>query len=146
MAAADLLIVCTILMLVVSYGQLVICYGGVESLLSCAGRLGTDPSSPGKSCRDIYEYNMASRGHSGYYWIETDHIHKVYCDMELSCGGIKGGWMRIAKVDTNQGDDCPGSWKKITYPQALCRGSGDAAGCYPAYLSNYKEGYKFYLW
>jgi len=107
-----LLLAWIILVLFASYGQPVVCDSDIESLLSCAGRLGTNPSSPGKSCREIYEYNMASRGNSGYYWIETDHSHKVYCDMELSCGGIRGGWMRIAKVDTTQGDDCPGSWKK----------------------------------
>ena len=39
---------------------------------------------------------MASHGQSGYYWINnTDNILKVYCDMELTSGGITGGcnWM-----------------------------------------------------
>ena len=61
--------------------------------------------------------------------------------MELSCGGIKGGWMMIAKVDTSQGDDWPDGWRKITSPQPLCRGSGDAAGCYSAYIINYNTNY-----
>ena len=74
---------------------------------------------------------MASRGQSGYYWIKTDNIYKVYCDMELTCGGITGGWMRIANIDTT----------KITQPRPLCRGSGDAAGCYSAYFSNNRAEY-----
>ena len=61
--------------------------------------------------------------------------------MELTCGGITGGWMRIANIDTTQGDDCPSGWSKITQPRPLCRGSGDAAGCYSAYFSNSKTEY-----
>ena len=75
-----------ILTLVVGYSQLV---------ASRASKLGTDSSRPGKSCRDIYDYNTASRRQSGYYWIKADQVRTVYCDMELTCGGIRGGWMRI---------------------------------------------------
>ena len=132
----------TIVVLVVGYSQLVvsqICE--LETLLSSVNKLGIDSSQPAKSCRDIYTNNMASRGQSGYYWIKTDDEYRVYCDMELTCGGITGGWMRIADIDTNQGDDCPTGWKKITQPKPLCRGSGDAAGCYSAYFSNNKTEY-----
>ena len=87
-----------IIALVVGYSQLV---------ASRASKLGTDSSRPGKSCRDIYDYNTASRRQSGYYWIKTDQVRRVYCDMELTCGGIRGGWMRIAHIDTTQGDNCP---------------------------------------
>ena len=60
--------------------------------------------NPGKSCDDIYQINKASRGVSGDYWIETSTgLHQVYCDMELECGGHKGGWMRIADLDTSRG-------------------------------------------
>ena len=133
---------CTIIVLVVGYSQLVVSHTSeLETLLSCVNKLGTDSSHPAKSCREIYNYNMASRGQSGYYWIKTDNIYKVYCDMELTCGGIRGGWMRIANIDTTQGDDCPSGWRKITQPRPLCRGSGDAAGCYSAYFSNNKAEY-----
>ena len=47
---------------------------------------------------------MASRGQSRYYWIKTDKEYRVYCDMELTCGGIPGGWMRIANIDTTEED------------------------------------------
>ena len=37
----------------------------------------------------------------------TGTVQQVYCDMELECGGHKGGWMRVAQVDTTNGDTCP---------------------------------------
>ena len=139
---ADSPLVYTIIVLVVGYSQLVVSHTSeLETLFSCVNKLGTDSSHPAKSCREIYNYNMASRGQSGYYWIKTDDVYKVYCDMELTCGGITGGWMRIANIDTTQGDDCPSGWSKITQPRPLCRGSGDAAGCYSAYFSNNKADY-----
>ena len=85
-----------------------------------------------------YDNNRDNHGHSGYYWIETDKVYKVYCDMELSYDGIK---RRIVKLDTSQEDDCSAGWKKVKRPQPLCRGSGDAGGCYSAYFSNNKEDY-----
>ena len=54
---------------------------------------GLVPTRPGKSCRDIYKLNPASRGQSGYYYLLTDRLLHVYCDMVLECGGEKG-WMR----------------------------------------------------
>ena len=131
----------TIIVLVVGYSQLSHA-GELETLLSSVNKLGTSSCNPGKSCRDIYNNNMASRGQSGYYWIKTENtIYKVYCDMELTCGGITGGWMRIANIDTTQGDDCPSGWSKITQPRPLCRGSGDGAGCYSASFSNNNTEY-----
>ena len=139
---ADSLLVYTIIVLVVGYSQLVVSQiSKLETLLSSVNKLGTDSSHPAKSCKDIYINNMASRGQSGYYWIKTDDEYRVYCDMELTCGGITGGWMRIANIDTNQGDDCPTGWKKITQERPLCRGLNNTAGCYPAYFSNNKAEY-----
>ena len=58
---------------------------------SCSS-LGIIQSSTGKSCDEIYQVNKASRGVSGDYWINTTTgVHQVYCDMELECGGHKGG-------------------------------------------------------
>ena len=139
---ADSPLVYTIIVLVVGYSQLVVSHTSeLETLFSCVNKLGTDSSHPAKSCREIYYYNMASRGQSGYYWIKIDNVYKVYCDMELTCGGITGGWMRIANIDTTEGDDCPSGWSKITQPRPLCRGSGDDAGCYSAKFSNNKAEY-----
>ena len=55
-----------IIVLVVGYSQLVA--SELETLFSCVNKLGTDSSHPAKSCRDIYNNNIVSRGQSGYYW------------------------------------------------------------------------------
>ena len=133
MTAGNILAYTIIVLVIVGYSQLVVSHS--------LKKLGKVPSRPAKSCREIYDYNMASRGQSGYYWIETDNIYRVYCGMKLTCGGITGGWMRIANDDTTQGDACPSGWSKITQPRPLCRGSGDAAGCYSAYFSNNQAEY-----
>ena len=99
---------------------------------SFCSSLGMMQSNPGKSCDDIYQINKATRGKSGYYWINaTTGVHQVYCDMELECGGHKGGWMRIANLDVSRGDSCPSGWSKITSPVAACRPPSNNAGCYP---------------
>ena len=94
----------------------------------------------GQFCADIYQINMASRGVSALYYIQTSTgVHQVYCDMELECGGHKGGWMRIADLDTSRGDECPDGWTNITTPNStiypskvVCGSPSDPAGCYSA--------------
>ena len=54
--------------------------------------------------------------------------------MELECGGHKGGWMRIADLDTTRGDVCPG-WTKITTPVVACIAPNSNAGCYSTNFS-----------
>ena len=105
--------------------------------------MGMLESNPGKSCADIYQINKATRGVSDDYWVNTTTgIHQVYCDMELECGGFKGGWMRIADYDTSRGDNCPSGWNKITANGiAVCRSPSDSAGCYPTTFSIQKVGF-----
>ena len=103
--------------------------------------LGMLQSSPAKSCDDIYHINKATRGVSGLYWINTTSgIHHVYCNMELQCGGDKGGWTRVAQFDTSQGDPCPTGWTLTTtqggVPRNVCR-SGDSRGCHSAIFTTY---------
>ena len=67
--------------------------------------------SSGKSCADNNQINKASRGVSGLYRINTTSgLHQVNCDMELECGGHKGGWTTIVKLDKSKGDACPPGW------------------------------------
>ena len=99
-------------------------------------------SSPGKSCADIYQSNKTSRGVSGLYWINTTSgLHEVTCDMELECGGHKGGWTTIAKFDTSKGDSCPSEWTKITTPgnssKSVCRTPNGVDGCSSAIFIAY---------
>ena len=109
---------------------------------SFCSSLGMLQSSPGKSCADIYQINKASRGVSGLYWINTTSgLQQVNCDMELECGGHKGGWTTIVKLDTSKGDACPFGWTKITAPgdspKVVCRSGNDAGGCYSAIFTTY---------
>ena len=68
--------------------------------------------------------------------------------MELECGGEKGGWMRIADLDTSRGDDCPTGWSSYTTPNDnptypsinVCKIPPEVdkgSGCYPATFSAY---------
>ena len=105
-------------------------------------RYGFDVDNPGVSCADIYDNNADSHGKSGYYVVKTDHIHTVYCDMKLECGGHKGGWMKIADYDISRGDDCPKGWNKITANNvAMCRSPSDNAGCYSSMFSVHEVNY-----
>ena len=47
---------------------------------------------------------------SGYYLIGSASVVSVYyCDMTLSCGGVTGGWMRVAELNmTDTSQQCPG--------------------------------------
>ena len=55
----------------------------------------------------VYNKNPTNHGRSGDYGLKTDHFFLAYCDMELECGGTKGGWMGITDIDTSRGDTCP---------------------------------------
>ena len=47
---------------------------------------------------------------SGYYWVRASNgsAVRVYCDMTRSCGGVTGGWRRVAELDmTNSSHQCP---------------------------------------
>ena len=102
----------TVILMVGWIGQFVVAQEKVCS--SFCTSLGMTQSNPGKSCDDIYQINKASRGASGDYYIQTTKgVQQVYCDMELECGGQKGGWMRIADLDTSRGDDCPSGYHTI---------------------------------
>ena len=54
----------------------------------------------GASCTDTFNKNSTSHDRSDYYVFRTDHLFLffTYCDMELDCAGIKGGWMRIVNL------------------------------------------------
>ena len=70
-----------------------------DACCALCSSLGAVKSNPGKSCHDIYQINKATRGVSGNYWINTTTgVHQVYCDMELECGGHKGGSLILRLV------------------------------------------------
>ena len=55
------------------------------------------PSVPATSCLQVSLYP------SGYYWVRASNgsAVRMYCDVTRSCGGVTGGWMRVAHLDFN---------------------------------------------
>ena len=108
---------------------------------SFCSSLGMLQSSPGSSCNEIYQINKVSRGVSGLYWINTNSTpYQVYCNMELQCGGHKGGWTRIAQFDTSQGDMYLPIWMDPTpgaNSKRVCQSGNDNAGYYSTTFINY---------
>ena len=116
------------------YGQMVNGNAGTCSRFCSA--LGFSLQTPGKSCADIYQVNKGARGNSGIYWILNNSTRapgpiQVYCDMELECGGHKGGWMRVVDLDINRGDPCPTEWASVTVNTVrMCEPPSNTPGCY----------------
>ena len=88
-------------------------YTGQTSISSCAA---LPPSFP-----------------SGYYWVRTaiGSAVRVYCDMTRSCGGITGGWTRVAELDTTSNNhQCPsGLTQRTDGDIRTCVRDTSTAGC-----------------
>ena len=109
----------------------------------------TIPRKPEGSCADILSSSPSSQ--SGYYWIEADStgqtLNRVYCDMTLSCGGVTGGWMRVAELDmTNSSHQCPSGLMQRTELNSgkhTCGINSNSATCssvtYPVKTLEYSE-------
>ncbi len=82
------------------------------------------------SCREILEHDNASP--SGYYWLLSSDVsaEKVYCDMDIICGNVRG-WMRIAKLDiTDSDDNCPDGFYQAEHNnRSLCAATSPHPGC-----------------
>ncbi len=88
--------------------------------------------NPGLSCQDLY----TAMKPSGYYWIRSGPSNPaamVYCDMERTCCGRRGGWMKVADIDmTNSTHQCPVGFKLITRttpPYRTCGRPDHLSGC-----------------
>ena len=71
---------------------------------------------------------------SGYYWVRASdgYAVSVYCDMTRSCGGLTGGWMRVAELDmTNSSHQCPSGLmeRSISVNIRTCVRNEATAGC-----------------
>ena len=96
---------------------------------------GSTPSHPATSCKEILQ--LAPQSPSGLYWIRgIDNAAKhMYCDMERSCKGVAGGWMRVASIDmTDTSSTCPSGLRTLTSPRRLCAMNTDSPGCSSAVL------------
>ena len=102
----------------------------VLSQLSHLVTPGLTPSHPATSCMEILQ--VAPQSPSGLYWIRAnEHAAKhMYCDMERSCNGVAGGWMKIASLNmTTGGSTCPPGLRTLQDPQPLCAMNIDGPGC-----------------
>ena len=70
---------------------------------------------------------------SGYYWVRAsnDSAVRVYCDMTRSCGGVTGGWMRVAELDmTNSSHQCPSGLRQCNESNIrTCCITSDSPAC-----------------
>ena len=69
---------------------------------------GSHPSVPADSCSQLLLMNSSVP--SGPYWVRVSNGSAVlvFCDMTRSCGGVTGGWMRVASLDiSNRSSSCP---------------------------------------
>ena len=70
---------------------------------------------------------------SGYYWVRASNgsAVRVYCDMTRSCGGVTGGWMRVAELDmTNSSHQCPRGLSQRNHSKPrTCVRDIDLPGC-----------------
>ena len=93
--------------------------------------LGSSSSNAASSCAEILKVIPASP--SGYYWVNngTGNPHNVYCDMIRSCGGVVGGWLRVAGLDmTNSSHHCPsGLTQRTDSGIRSCAAISNAATC-----------------
>ena len=103
----------------------------LEKRMDALHELGSTPCHAAGSCAEILEKDRSSP--SGYYWVTdvTGHPHSVYCDMTRSCGGVTGGWMRVAYLDmTNSSHQCPSGLSQRTDSGVRsCAASSDLATC-----------------
>ena len=93
-----------------------------------ASLAGLHPSFPTTSCAALPPSSP-----SGYYWVRASNgfAVRVYCDMTRSCGGVTGGWMRVAELDmTNSSHQCPsGLRQRNDSNNRTCVRDSDSPGC-----------------
>jgi hypothetical protein len=89
---------------------------------------------PVSSCVALNDLPWSSP--SGYYWVRASNSSavRVYCDMTRSCGGVTGGWMRVAELDMrNSSHRCPSGlqFSMISFSKRICRINSVPAACSP---------------
>ena len=84
--------------------------------------------NPASSCAALPPSSL-----SGYYWVMASNgsAVRVYCDMTRSCGGVTGGWMRVAQLDmTNSSHQCPSPLRESNESNIrTCVRESTAGGC-----------------
>ena len=90
-------------------------------------QIGQSEENPSPSCAALRGLSP-----SGYYWVRTSNgsaVH-VYCDMTRSCGGVTGGWVRVANIQPHMTNECPEDLDyHIEKSEHTCRRDSPLAGC-----------------
>ena len=95
-------------------------------------QIGQSQDNPTPSCAVL---NVRGLSPSGYYWVRTSNgsAVRVYCVMTRLCGGVTGGWVRVASLDktnSSQNGMCPsGLSEHISSTVRTCRRGDTSAGC-----------------
>ena len=93
-------------------------------------QIGRSQAIPALSCATLIALSPFSP--SGYYWVRASNgsAVRVYCDMTRSCGGVTGGWIRVAELDmTNSSHQCPGVLQQTNSNGRACRIASNSAEC-----------------
>lgn len=81
------------------------------------------------SCSDVLSLSLPS----GYYLVRTSggSVVNMYCDVSLTCGGVKGGWARVInETFPHPINKCPlGFVLAYFYGMALCARAYTSPGC-----------------
>ncbi len=97
-------------------------------------RPGHTPSHPADSCADILDYNNQSPS-----WVQNSngYSYRVYCDMTRTCGGVSGGWMKMAELDeTDNSNLCLSTLiQRIDSNKRTCAVNSNSASCAPVIYS-----------
>ena len=87
-----------------------------------APQSGTSEGDPAASCKELK--HMYPDATSGYYWVKAGEDGapvKVYCKMSLTCGGVTGGWMKVADLDMRDtSQSCPSGFFYRSSPKRVC--------------------------
>ena len=87
-----------------------------------APQSGTSEGDPAASCKELKQ--LFPDATSGYYWVKAGEDGapvKVYCNMSLTCGGVTGGWMKVADLDMRDtSQSCPSGFFYRSSPKRVC--------------------------
>jgi hypothetical protein len=102
-------------------------------------------ASPVSSCAALKDLLFSSP--SGHYWVRASNgsAVRVYCDMTRSCGGVIGGWMRVAELDmTNSSHQCPSGFRQrndTNKRTCVSDITPESSGCHQVTLSTHNISY-----
>ena len=107
-------------------------------------QIGLFHDNPTPSCAVLKARGLSP---SGYYWVRTSNgsAVRVYCDMTRLCGGVTGGWVRVAyldKTNSSQNGLCPSGFNERTFSSIpTCRRDDTSAGCSSVLFTTHELSY-----